>query len=44
MCPIKSESESELALGLTECINKMGNKPNIINTDGETNIRNSAIF
>ena len=35
---------SELALGLIECINKMGGKPNIIYTDGETGIRNSEIF
>ena len=44
ICPIKSKNESELALGLIECINKMGNKPKIIYTDGETGIRNSAIF
>ncbi|MFM7982067.1 MAG: hypothetical protein ACKPKO_22385 [Candidatus Fonsibacter sp.] len=44
ICPIKSKNESELALGLIECINKMGQKPNIIYTDGETGVRNSKIF
>ena len=44
ICHIKSKNKSELALGLTECINKTGNKPNIKYTAGETGIRNSAIF
>ena len=42
-CPIKSKTKA-LALGLIECINKMGHKPNIIYTDGETGIRNSELF
>jgi hypothetical protein len=44
ICPIKSKSESELALGLIACINKMVRRPNSIHTDGETGIRNSEIF
>ena len=44
ICPIKSNNESELALGLIECINEMGHKPNIIYTDGETRIRNSELL
>ena len=44
ICPIKSKNESELALGLIECINKMAHKHKIVFTDGETGIRNIAIF
>jgi hypothetical protein len=37
------KNESELALGLIACIHKMGGRPNIIYTDGETGIRNSEL-
>ena len=33
--PIKSNSESEFALGITECMNKMGKPPKVTYTDGE---------
>ena len=44
ICLVQATNKSELAFGLIECINKMGGKPNIIYTDGETGIRNSDIF
>ena len=34
-------NESELALGLIECINKMGNTHNSIYTDGDIRIINN---
>ena len=42
--PIKGKSESDLALGLIECINKMGGNPKVIMTDGEGAIKNSGLF
>jgi hypothetical protein len=44
ICPIKSTNESELALGLLECINTIGGKPDSIYTDGETCNRHSKLF
>ena len=43
--PYKNQrTRANFALGLIECINKMGGKPRIIYTDGETGIRNSELF
>ena len=39
--PITGKSVSDLALGLIECINKMGGNPKVIMTDGEGAIKNS---
>ena len=44
IAPIKGNTESDLALGLIECINKMGGPPKIIMTDGEGAIKNSGLF
>ena len=44
ICPIKSNSESELALGFIECMNKMGKPPKVVFTDGETGTRHSGVF
>ena len=41
---IKSNNESELALGFTECMNKMGKPPKVVYTDGEIGITNSGFF
>ena len=38
---IKSNNESELALGSIEGMNKMGKPPKVVYIDGETGIRNS---
>ena len=42
--PIKGKTENDLASGMIESIVKMGNKPQLIYTDGETGIRNSGLF
>ena len=42
--PIKGKSESNLALGLIACINKMSGNPKVIMTDGEGAIKNSGLF
>ena len=42
--PISSKNEGDLAAGFLECIHKMGHKPEVIYTDGETGIRNSGLF
>ena len=41
--PIKRKSDSELALGRFECINKMGGPYNVLMTDDEDAINNSGI-
>ena len=41
---IKSNNESELALGFIGCMNKMGKPPKVVCTDGEACIRNSGLF
>ena len=42
--PIKGKTESDLALGFIECMNKMGDPPKVIMTDGEGAIQNSGLF
>ena len=42
--PIKSKSESELALGFIECMNKMGKPPKVVYSYEEMGIRNSGLF
>ena len=42
--PIKVKTESDLALGFIECMNKMGGPPKVIMTDGEGAIKNSSFF
>ena len=42
--PIKGKTENDLALGMIESIVKMGRKPHVIYTDGETGIRTSGLF
>ena len=42
--PIKGKSESNLALGLIACINKMSGNPKVIMTDGEGALKNSRLF
>ena len=42
--PIKGKTESDLALGFIECMNKMGGPPKVIMTDGEVAIKNSGLF
>ena len=41
--PIKGKSDSDLALGLFECINKMGSPP-AEKTDGDGAIKNGGLF
>ena len=42
--PIKGKTESDLALGFIECMNKMGTPPKVIMTDGEGAIQNSGKY
>ena len=42
--PVKGKTENDLALGMIESIVKMGHKPQVIYTDGETGIRNRGLF
>ena len=42
--PIKGKTESDLALGFIECMNKMGGPPKVIMTDGEGAIKKSGLF
>ena len=42
--PIKGNTESDLALGFIECMNKMGGPPKVIMTDGEGAKDNSGLF
>ena len=42
--PIKGKTESDLALGFIECMNKMGGPPKVIMTDGEGAIHDSSVF
>ena len=44
IAPIKGNTESDLALGLIECINKMGSPPKIIMTDREGAIKHSGLI
>lgn len=41
--PIKSKKEGDVASGLIECLHKMGGKPQILYTDGETALNTDAI-
>ena len=41
---IKGKTESDLALGFVECMNKMGGPPQVIMTYGEGAIKNSGLF
>ena len=40
---MKSNSESELAQGFLECMNKMGKPPKVVDTVGETGVSNSGL-
>ena len=42
--PINGKTESDLALGFIECMNKMGGPPKVIMTDGEGPIQNNGLF
>ena len=42
--PIKGKTESALALGFIECMNKMGGPPKVIMTDGEGAIKDNGLF
>ena len=42
--PINGKTESDLALGFIECMNKMGRPPKVIMTDGEGAIKNGGLF
>ena len=41
---MKGKTESDLALGFVECMNKMGGPPQVKMTDGEGAIKNSGRF
>ena len=41
--PIKGKKEQDLASGMTECLHKMGKKPDLIYTDGEGAMNKEAI-
>ena len=41
--PIQGKKEEDLASGMTECLHKMGKKPEIIYTDDETALSTDAI-
>ena len=41
--PIKGKTESALALGFIECMNKMGGPPQVIMTDGEGAIKHNGL-
>ena len=44
IAPIEGKTESALALGFIECMNKMGAPPKVIMTDGEGAIKHNGLF